>query len=304
VARTWKAGARNNVMCQSQKRRALSPHYLLCDFSLSLSIPSLSLFLSFSLYSLSLSLSLLVSSSSCLSLHTRSLSLLPMASSTKTAVVVGASGRVGSSLVRQAMEAGYRVTAILRQDSQLPDDLSESDNLKVLRGSLDTDTLTAAFENPVTAVFTALSGEHMATLHEIVCKAAKGKTRILVSVHAAGLLDTEVPRAVSDKDLPSPHDTFQFNVEQGRVPPFLIGVAKVHLASYKVIANSGIPYPVICPPNMPDGPKSKKGPAVRVAALPEGPPPFQVSTGDVAAAMLMAVDTKDFHGRRVGVRML
>jgi hypothetical protein len=195
--------------------------------------------------------------------------------------------------------AGYKITALVRPKAKLPDS-------PVVRGDWGSDqgvSLQACL--PVDVVFVALSGGDMPTLLEVICSAVKDQCGLLVAVFAAGLLDSDGRRVEAASDLPSEHDReYQFKTEVGRIPPHLAGVAASHLRTYKVIANSGIPYTIICPPNMPDGPVSSQGAALRVGALLAGTGMPQASTGDVAAAMLKAVDTREYHGRRVGIRSL
>lgn len=79
----------------------------------------------------------------------------------KTALVTGASGYLGGHVARRLLAAGWRVVALVRTDSRLPDDLSE----KVTRADYDgtAASIAAAFANELVDVVVHLASAVVGT---------------------------------------------------------------------------------------------------------------------------------------------
>lgn len=100
---------------------------------------------------------------------------IPKTNST-TALVVGASGATGRLLVRQLLNRGVNVKAIVRSPDKLPDDLKNHPNLSVIQASLLelSDAELARHVNDCNAVASCLG-------HNLTLKGMFGQPRQLVT---------------------------------------------------------------------------------------------------------------------------
>lgn len=196
-------------------------------------------------------------------------------------VVFGARGRVGSALLSQALDAGHRVTALVRDASGM----AAHPSLEVVRGDvLDAQAVTGAMRAGA-VVISVLGGEDAIVRGNqkvIAAASARGARRIL-GVSGAGVLQADETHLRSEM----PDYPLRFRA---------IGVA--HRAFYDALVVSGLDWTLVCTPNITPG--DVHAPLVATAnVLPPGT--FQVTTGAVAAFLLREAADGRFLRSRVGI---
>ncbi len=201
--------------------------------------------------------------------------------------VFGATGRVGHTLVHDAVGQGHEVTAYVRDPKRLG---LKHGKLLIKKGSLEDGTTVAEALRGSDVVVSAIGARDAthpvsvvthATRSIIAAMKAEGVQR-LVCVGAAGLL---------------PHAAGGLTGEHG-LPPFLRHAFEDHRGALHALQESGLDWVVVCPPVMPSGLKTGKY-RVAVEALPTGG--RQVYAEDVADFTLKAATGNDYHRVRVGI---
>ncbi len=201
--------------------------------------------------------------------------------------VFGATGRVGHTLVHDALGQGHEVTAYVRDPKRLG---LKHGRLLIKKGSLE-DGVTVADAIRGSEVVVSALGARDAThavsvvtegLRSIVAAMKAEGVQRLVTVGAAGLL---------------PHASGGLTGEHG-VPPFLRHAFEDHRGAFLGLRESDLDWVVVCPPVMPSGVKTGKY-RTAVEALPTGG--RQVYAEDVADFTLKVATGQDHHRVRVGI---
>jgi putative NADH-flavin reductase len=194
-------------------------------------------------------------------------------------VVLGGRGRVGSAFVSQALQAGHRVTALVREPSGMPAHAS----LEIVRGDvLDADAVRGAMRDGATVV-SVLGGEDAIVRgNQNVIAAARGSARIL-AVSGAGVLQA---------------DATHLRSEMPDYPARFRAIGAAHRALWDALAGSSLDWTLVCTPNIVDGDASAPL-AASANVLPPGS--FRVTTGAVAAFLLREAVERRFVRSRVGV---
>lgn len=202
--------------------------------------------------------------------------------------VFGATGRVGHTLVHEALEQGHDVTAYVRDPQRLG--VKNHGRLHVRRGSLENATAVAEAIRGADVVVSALGARDVTHAVTLVTEAtrtlvaamkAEGVQR-LVAVGAAGLL---------------PHPSGGLAGEHG-LPPFLRHAFEDHRGALQVLQESGLDWVLVCPPVMPSGMRTGKY-RTAVEALPTGG--RQVFAEDVADFTLKVATHAEHHRVRLGI---
>jgi putative NADH-flavin reductase len=187
-------------------------------------------------------------------------------------IIFGASGGTGVEIVRQALEAGYQVTAFVRNPAKLD---IEHANLVVFQGDV---TDAAAVEKVVAgqeAVVSALGpirppvpGMMETAARNIVAAMQKHGVRRLLSTSGAGVRD--------ERDQPKLMD----HIMKGLLTLLAGEVLKDSAANVEVIRASGLDWTIVRYPRLLDGPRTGK---YRVGYL-----------GDNSGIQLARADGADF----------
>ena len=206
-------------------------------------------------------------------------------------LVLGASGRTGTRLVQQAIEAGHRVRAWVRDPGRLGLDPG---GLDLHVGDVrDPAAWTGALEG-IEAVFGALGGggpegpgdvRHEGIRQAIAAMRAAGVRRLL-AVGGAGVLQGQ------DGLLRQEGPTF---------PPRFRAVSASHARAWRQMADSDLDWTFVCPPDLLDTPPSGDF-SVAIDVLPDGS--GRISRGDLAAFMIAAAEENSFRHARVGINGL
>ncbi|MFE8603958.1 NAD(P)-dependent oxidoreductase [Archangium violaceum] len=201
--------------------------------------------------------------------------------------VFGATGRVGHTLVHDALGLGHEVTAYVRDPKRLG---LKHGRLFVKKGSLEDGATVAEALRGAEVVVSAIGARDATHTVTVVTEATRSivtamKTeglKRLVTVGAAGLL---------------PHPAGGLAGEHG-LPPFLRHAFEDHRGAFQVLQESELDWVVVCPPVMPSGVKTGKY-RTAVESLPTGG--RQVYAEDVADFTLKAALGSEHHRVRVGI---
>lgn len=200
-------------------------------------------------------------------------------------VVFGANGRVGREVVKQAIERGHQVKAVVRDSATFE---ANALNPEVERVSGVTMWETQRAVRGADAVVSALGPRDVNTpiIEGFIRVISEAMTREgvprLVVVSVAGLT-------------PLPDGKLRGDVQ---LPAFLRTVYADHRAAMNVLKASKLDWTLVCPPNLPDGPKTEKYRSV-VEGFPDGG--REIASGDVAHAVLEALGRTDLGSKRVGI---
>lgn len=202
-------------------------------------------------------------------------------------LLFGATGRVGSHILKQALADGHRVTALVRS----PDKLSPpaGDQLRVIAGNvLEPADVQRAMKDADTVIST-LSTDGSTVLsegipHIIRAMEQEGVTRI-ITVGTAGILQSRT----------SPELLRYQSSESKRK---LTRAAEEHHKAYLLLEKSGLDWTIVCPTYLPDGDRIG---SYRVEAdfLPEGG--AEISVPDTADFTYSLAGRRDYIRSRVGI---
>lgn len=200
-------------------------------------------------------------------------------------LVFGANGRTGRQLVRQALEAGHRVTAFVRDPARLD---VEHEDLRVVTGDArDADAVDAAVRGQEGVLMalghTAGSGEDvftMAAWHAIDAMQRHGVRRLVVLTGAG---------------VPAPED--RPRISHRLIRRLLQWTARDLLedseAQAALVRDSDLDWTIVRVPRLTDGPARGRH---RVGAVGRGTGPL-ISRADAAAFMLREVERDAHVGR-------
>jgi putative NADH-flavin reductase len=204
--------------------------------------------------------------------------------------VFGASGGIGTELVRQGLDAGHHVTAVVRETSRLA--VEPHPNLKVVVA----DVMDPAAIGPAVAGREAVLSALGTRVSGPTAVNSDGARSIIQAMQDAGvrrLLMVSVAGIHTKGD-----DPFLRFV----VKPVLGRFLRHSFADVRqmetLVRNSGLDWTLVCPPRLTNGKRSGK---VRSNAERNVRGGFKIARADVAAYLLGAVQADEVIGATVSV---
>jgi putative NADH-flavin reductase len=206
----------------------------------------------------------------------------------KKIIVYGANGRTGRMVVKYALQAGYSVTAYIRED----DYYLSHPSLTVVRGNaLDKEqainamkghdvVISALGTNQINGPAVNLMSDGMKIFVEGMNK--WGIKRVLAVGGLAVLQLNDVMQMIDKPDYPAEYK----NVGDG------------HNKVYKVLRETNLEWTFVCCPNIVDGERTGKYNTKKDYPA-EGQ--FQIFTGDLADFILREMEKNDYLKARVGI---
>ena len=202
--------------------------------------------------------------------------------------ILGATGRVGRHLTREALHNGHNLVAVMRNSSALH--LKHS-HLSVVEGDVRNPEIVDRAIEHADVVLCALGDRNLHGKITLLSDAmtvllpemkAKGINRIIV-VAGAGILqhDPEILR----RDAPG-------------YPPFLLSVSEDHLRVFHLLEKSELDWTLVCPPQILDG-KASDHYEVKADYFPGSS--GRIFAGDIAAFILNEMIHNLFLRKRVGI---
>lgn len=218
-----------------------------------------------------------------------------MAANQKKVTILGATGPTGVEVVKQALQRGYHVVAVVRSPEKLAH--IQSDQLEVVKGDVfSTEELVAAFKGSE-AVLSALgfkgSGKNTfyedTNRHIVEALRLSGVTRFIA---VSGWYTT-----------PSSHEPF---IVKYMVKPLIIGHLLSSMAGMEhdlVASCTDIDYTVVRAPRLLDGPATQKSFVTQEdeVCVPSMTGRAEVSRGDLARFMLDILADRKFIKKMVAM---
>lgn len=197
----------------------------------------------------------------------------------------GATGRVGSEILKLALRDGHHVTALVRTPSKLP----THNNLSILTGDIrDKELVSQAIEN-ADAVMSAIGTDKTTTLTDaipFIIEAMKtGNVERIVTIGTAGILQSRT----------NP-DVYRFQSTESKRR--LTFAAEEHAKVYEQLNNADLEWTIICPTYLPDGEATGQWRTERNFLPEDG---VEISVGDTALCAYNELLDPQFIGTRVGL---
>lgn len=201
-------------------------------------------------------------------------------------LILGASGRLGSRLVTEALSQGHAVTAVARTPAPLVHprltwqalDIQDAAALHGVIPGHDAVVSALGFRRSPEEAEAVVTGiQHLnegMRAHDV---------RRLVAVAAAGILQLDETRLRCER--------------AGYPEAFRMG-ARAHRRVWELLEASGLAWTLVCPPELEEGERTQ---ALRAQAdrLPEGP--LRASMEAVARWMIDALEGEEWVEKRVGI---
>jgi putative NADH-flavin reductase len=201
-------------------------------------------------------------------------------------LVLGATGRVGSHIVKYALQDGHQVTALVRTPDKID---TQHDRLTIIEGNvLEPKDLLHAMQG-VDGVISALNTDGTTTLSKsmpllINTMLHKGITRI-ITVGTAGILQSRTePEKLR----------YQSNESRRKSTR----AAEEHEQVYTLLKGSTLEWTIVCPTYLPDG-EVRGNYRIERDVLPEGG--TEITVGDTAEFTYRQLGDRQFINARVGI---
>ena len=197
----------------------------------------------------------------------------------------GATGRVGSLMLKQLLEDGQDVVALARTPEKLP----IHPRLTVIQGDAkDSQAINKTIQG-TESVVSALGTDKSTTLteaipHIIEAMETESIKRIL-TIGTAGILQSRI-------------DEKKLRYEAGDSNRKLTVAATEHHMAYRALADSNLNWTIVCPTYLPDG-EATGNYRTEVNWLPENGK--QISTGDTAQFAVSELTANKYVNCRVGI---
>jgi putative NADH-flavin reductase len=201
-------------------------------------------------------------------------------------LVLGATGRVGSHIVKYALQDGHQVTALVRTPDKID---TQHDRLTIIEGNvLEPKDLLHAMQG-VDGVISALNTDGTTTLSKsmpllINTMLHEGITRI-ITVGTAGILQSRTePEKLR----------YQSNESRRKSTR----AAEEHEQVYTLLKGSTLEWTIVCPTYLPDG-EVRGNYRIERDVLPEGG--TEITVGDTAEFTYRQLGDRQFINARVGI---
>ncbi|MGO4527958.1 NAD(P)-dependent oxidoreductase [Paenibacillus sp. 2TAF8] len=201
-------------------------------------------------------------------------------------LVLGATGRVGSHIVKYALQDGHQVTALVRTPDKID---TQHDRLTIIEGNvLEPKDLLHAMQG-VDGVISALNTDGTTTLSKsmpllINTMLHEGITRI-ITVGTAGILQSRTePEKLR----------YQSNESRRKSTR----AAEEHEQVYTLLKGSTLEWTIVCPTYLPDG-EVRGNYRIERDVLPEGG--TETTVGDTAEFTYRQLGDRQFINARVGI---
>ena len=200
--------------------------------------------------------------------------------------LLGATGRVGTVILENALAAQHSIRALVREKSKLAFD---DQNLTAIVGNVLEEMDLAAAMNGADAVISALNTGGSTTLSDsmplIINQMNKQRIKRIITIGTAGIL-----QAQSNPSL------YRFQAAESKRKT--TKDAEEHLKAFISLKNSELDWTIVCPTYLPVGVRTGTY-RVQKDFLPENSSSISVyDTGDFAFAQLFSTE---FIGYRVGL---
>lgn len=201
--------------------------------------------------------------------------------------LLGATGRVGKSIMKRAIADGHQVTALVRSPEKITELKTES--VQILQGNVLNENDIMKGMKHADIVVSALGTDKNDTLSKsmpFIVKAMEHyKISRITTIGTAGILNSRTQPELY---------RFQSNESKRRITT----AAEDHLAAYKILAASELRWTIVCPTYLPDEEEIGKY-RVERNVLPEDGQ--KISVADTAAFSYQQLLDDTYVHTRVGI---
>lgn len=204
-------------------------------------------------------------------------------------VIFGATGMVGTQLIKQALYNGHNVRAFGR--NVFTADLPKNDQLELIQGALFDQQQVYDAIRGTDAVICSLGGD--STGSDIT--RSLGIKNIITQMQKA-----DVPRIVALGEmsiLNADNDTLI--MDQPNFPAKLLPISREHLKAYQYLKASLLNWTMVCPPEIIDS--EATGNFITSFDYAPIPDSNNISSADLALFMLSELNKNEFIKQRVGI---
>ncbi|RNF39206.1 NAD(P)-dependent oxidoreductase [Planococcus salinus] len=198
--------------------------------------------------------------------------------------VFGATGRVGSEILRLALEDGHHVKALVRRRK-----LDEHPNLEMIVGDVKNLADVAATVAGADAVFSAIGTDRTTTLTEamplIIASMHANNVRRIITIGTAGILNSRLTPGL-------------LRYRGGDSKRKLTFAAEQHEAVYRLLEETELDWTIVCPTYLPDG-EARGDYRIEKDFLPEGGK--EITVGDTAHFAYRQLKETEFVRNRAGI---
>lgn len=200
-------------------------------------------------------------------------------------LILGATGRVGSLIVKHALRDGHEVTVLVRD----PGKIQACEGLVINEGNAcNVADIRRAVEGQDT-IISSLNTDKTTTLSEsmplIIEAMQEFGVRRIVTIGTAGILQSRTEPELL---------RYQSNESKRKSTR----AAEEHRRVYELLQASELEWTIVCPTYLPDG-EAAGGYRVEVDMLPEGGE--KITVGDTAEFAYHQIEDRSYIGCRVGV---
>jgi len=200
--------------------------------------------------------------------------------------LLGATGRVGSVILENALSNHLSVQAVVRDSKKL---IHEAPGLKVIEGNILDEAVIAHSIKGTNVVISALNTDGTTTLSTsmpyIIKHMKKNGIKRIITIGTAGILQARS----------APH-LYRFQSSESKRKS--TKDAEEHLKAYLLLKDSGLDWTIVCPTYLPVGERIGTF-RFEKDFLPENPSSISIyDTGDFAFQQLFS---EEFIGTRVGL---
>lgn len=198
--------------------------------------------------------------------------------------ILGATGRVGSEILKRALADGHEVTALQRSPK-----LDKHPNLESIFGNVRNSKDVERTIAGVDAVISALGTDKTTTLTDAMPRIIESMKRHgikrIITIGTAGILNSRLEEG-------------KLRYKGGDSNRKLTFAAEQHEKAYRMLEESGLDWTIVCPTYLPDG-EAKGGYRVEKDFLPEGGK--EITVGDTGEFAYHQLESTEFIGSRAGI---
>ncbi|MYL64650.1 NAD(P)H-binding protein [Bacillus hwajinpoensis] len=199
--------------------------------------------------------------------------------------ILGATGRVGSKVLKQAVRDHHNVSVLVRS----PEKLSIKGGVTIVEGDVLNENDVMKASEGADVMISALGTDKTTTLSEstpiLLSVMKKQGIKRIITVGTAGILNSGTDPGV-------------YRFESSESKRKTTRAAKEHLAVYEMLNKSQVEWTIICPTYLPEG-DARGGYRVEENYLPEDGK--EISTGDTAHYVYQELIERNHIRKRVGI---
>ncbi|XP_066993982.1 flavin reductase (NADPH) [Anabrus simplex] len=196
----------------------------------------------------------------------------------KNIVIFGASGQIGQNATATALKQGYKVRALLRDPSKMPNDMREQ--IEVINGDVTNESdVKKAVEGQDAVVVTLGTRNDLAPTTVL----SEGMKNIVAAMKSSGI------------DIVSVCISAFLFYEPEKVPAIFHAINADHMRMYECLKESGLKWIAIFPPHFTDEPSGK------YTVKHDSSPGRMISKKDLGAFMVECLSNPEHYNKVCGI---